>query len=89
MLAERSAAIRSWLAETAGQGGLLSGILEHPGFGAGLLALGLGAGSYDDGMRFAANWNAFLAKLKPSLEFMSLPLAPFGQYLLLRELIRN
>lgn len=36
-----------------------------------------------------ANWNAFLAKLKPSLEFMSLPLAPFGQYLLLRELIRN
>jgi polysaccharide export outer membrane protein len=36
-----------------------------------------------------ANWNAFLAKLKPTLEFLSLPLAPFGQYLLIRELLRN
>jgi polysaccharide export outer membrane protein len=35
-----------------------------------------------------ANWNAFLAKLKPTLEFLSLPLAPVSQYLLLRELIR-
>jgi polysaccharide export outer membrane protein len=36
-----------------------------------------------------ANWNAFLAKLKPTLEFLSLPLAPFSQYLLIRELLRD
>lgn len=36
-----------------------------------------------------ANWNAFLAKLKPTLEFLALPLAPFTQYLLLRELLKN
>jgi polysaccharide export outer membrane protein len=35
-----------------------------------------------------ANWNALLAKLKPTLEFVSLPMAPFTQYLLLRELLR-
>ncbi|HEX3175108.1 MAG TPA: SLBB domain-containing protein [Methylomirabilota bacterium] len=35
-----------------------------------------------------ANWNAFLAKLKPTLEFAALPLTPFSQYLLLRELLR-
>ena len=36
-----------------------------------------------------ANWNAFLGKLKPTLEFLSLPLAPFSQYLLIRELLRD
>jgi polysaccharide export outer membrane protein len=35
-----------------------------------------------------ADWNAFLAKLKPTLEFASLPLAPVTQYLLLKELLR-
>ena len=35
-----------------------------------------------------ANWNAFLAQLKPTLEFVSLPLAPFSQYLLIRELLK-
>ena len=35
-----------------------------------------------------ADWNAFLAKLKPTLEFATLPMAPFTQYLLLKELLR-
>jgi hypothetical protein len=35
-----------------------------------------------------ANWNAFLARLKPSIEFASLPLTGFSQYLLIRELLR-
>jgi polysaccharide biosynthesis/export protein len=35
-----------------------------------------------------ANWNAFLARLKPTVEFASLPLAGFSQYLLIRELLR-
>ena len=34
------------------------------------------------------NWNAFLAQIRPTFEVLSLPLAPFTQYLLLRELIK-
>jgi len=34
------------------------------------------------------NWNAFLAQIRPTLEFLSLPLQPFTQYLLIRELIK-
>ena len=34
-----------------------------------------------------ANLNAFLAKLRPSLEFLTLPLQPFVQLLLIRETI--
>jgi polysaccharide export outer membrane protein len=33
------------------------------------------------------NWNAFLAKLRPTLEFLTLPLQPFTQYLLLRAIL--
>jgi polysaccharide export outer membrane protein len=36
-----------------------------------------------------ASWNAFLAKLKPTLEFVSLPLTPFSQFLLIRELLKD
>lgn len=32
------------------------------------------------------NWNAFLAKLRPSLEFLTLPLQPVTQYLLLQQI---
>jgi hypothetical protein len=35
------------------------------------------------------DWNAFLAQLRPTLEFLSLPLQPFSQYLLIRELIKK
>jgi len=35
-----------------------------------------------------ANWNAFLARIKPTIEFASLPLTGFSQYLLIRELLR-
>lgn len=34
------------------------------------------------------DWNAFLAQLRPTLDFLSLPLQPVSQYLLLRELIK-
>jgi polysaccharide export outer membrane protein len=34
------------------------------------------------------NWNAFLARIKPTIEFASLPLTAFSQYLLIRELLR-
>lgn len=34
------------------------------------------------------DWNAFLARLKPTLEFLALPLQPVSQYLLLRELVK-
>ena len=36
-----------------------------------------------------ANWNAFLAKLRPTLEFLTLPLQPFVQFLLIREGLRG
>jgi len=32
-----------------------------------------------------SNWNTFIAKARPTLEFLTLPLQPFVQYLLLRE----
>lgn len=32
-----------------------------------------------------ANWNAFLAKLRPTLEFLALPFQPFVQLLLIRD----
>lgn len=35
------------------------------------------------------DWNAFLATLRPTLDFLSLPLQPFSQYLLIRELIKK
>jgi polysaccharide export outer membrane protein len=35
-----------------------------------------------------ANWNAFLARIRPTIEFASLPLTAFSQYLLIRELLR-
>jgi polysaccharide biosynthesis/export protein len=34
------------------------------------------------------DWNAFIAKLRPSIEILSLAATPFTQYLLLKELIR-
>jgi len=34
------------------------------------------------------DWNAFLAQLRPTLEFIALPLQPFSQYLLIRELVK-
>ncbi len=33
------------------------------------------------------NWNAFLAKIRPTLDALTLPLQPVAQYLLLRELL--
>lgn len=35
------------------------------------------------------NWNAFLAKLTPTLQFLTLPLQPAAQILLIRELSRD
>jgi protein involved in polysaccharide export with SLBB domain len=35
------------------------------------------------------DWNAFLGQLRPTLDFLTLPLQPFSQYLLLRELFKN
>ncbi|MFQ5828904.1 MAG: SLBB domain-containing protein [Candidatus Methylomirabilia bacterium] len=35
------------------------------------------------------NWNAFLAQLKPTLQFLTLPLQPFTQYLLLQKLLED
>ena len=35
------------------------------------------------------NWNAFITKLKPTFEFLTLPLAPPAQLLLIRELLRR
>ena len=34
------------------------------------------------------NWNAFLAKIRPTIEFASLPLTAFSQYLLIKELLK-
>jgi protein involved in polysaccharide export with SLBB domain len=34
------------------------------------------------------NWNAFLARIRPTIEFASLPLTAFSQYLLIKELLR-
>jgi polysaccharide export outer membrane protein len=34
------------------------------------------------------DWNAFIAKLRPSIELLSLAATPFTQYLLLKELIK-
>ena len=35
-----------------------------------------------------ADWNVFLAQIKPTVEFLSLPLTAFSQYLLIRELLK-
>lgn len=35
------------------------------------------------------NWNAFLAKLQPTLQFLTLPLQSVSQFLLIRELVRE
>ena len=34
------------------------------------------------------DWNAFLARIKPTIEFASIPLTGFSQYLLIKELLR-
>jgi polysaccharide export outer membrane protein len=34
------------------------------------------------------DWNAFLAKVRPSIEVMTLPLAPLTQYYLLKDLVK-
>ena len=35
------------------------------------------------------DWNAFLAQIRPTLDFLTLPLQPFTQYLLIRDFIRK